>query len=534
MRRPLFLNRPGSALLLLILFSAPAFTQPARFEVADVHVSPQTLDYHKRDMGGPYLTGNQMELRRAAMLNLIALAWGVEDAHVLGGPSWIAFDRFDVRAKTLPGTTRVTMQPMLQALLAERFGLAVHNGALQVPGWALTAGKNLQLKKADGSGDTGCRADGPSNQSPGSPPALIVVTCRNMTMAELANLLPEAGDYIAEGLAVVDRTGLEGAWDFSLRFASSKRVAVSSHNPTLFDAMDQLGLRLEPSTIPVNGIIVDRVNQTPTANSPGLEKAFPPDPVEFEVAVIKPSPPGDRTLNGYTAADNTKVQYLPGGRVNIQGSLQGLIRWTFGINLVRVVGLPSWANDDAWDIAAKPPTPVNDSDAISEMLHSLLASRFKMTYHFEERPISSFTLIADKPKLKKADPATRTGCVEGPAAPARSDARDENPLLSRLLTCRNISMPQFATLLFKGMASGFVGGPVFDATGLEGSWDFTLSFSAPTQLPAPVAGDGSAEPTGAISLPDAMQKQIGIRMEMQKHPVEVLVIDHLERKPTEN
>jgi len=157
-----------------------------------------------------------------------------------------------------------------------------------------------------------------------------------------------------------------------------------------------------------------------------------------------------------------------------------------------------------------------------------------MRYHFEERPISSFTLIADKPKLKKADPATRTGCVEGPAAPVRSDARDENPLLSRLLTCRNIAMSEFATLLFKGMASGYVGGPVFDATGLDGRWDFTLSFSAPAQLPPLDAGNGSAEPTGAISLPDAMQKQIGIRMEMQKHPVDVLVIDHLERNPTEN
>jgi uncharacterized protein (TIGR03435 family) len=177
---------------------------------------------------------------------------------------------------------------------------------------------------------------------------------------------------------------------------------------------------------------------------------------------------------------------------------------------------------------------VNDSDAIGEMLRSLLVARFGMKYHFEDRPISSYMLIADKPKLKKADPASRTGCKEGPASPSRADTRDQNPLLSRLLTCTNTSMSQFATLLFKGMAQGYVSGPVFDGTGLEGSWDFTLSFSAPAQVQAPNGDNANAEPTGAISLPDALQKQIGIRMEMQKHPVEVLVIDHLERQPTEN
>jgi uncharacterized protein (TIGR03435 family) len=91
-------------------------------------------------------------------------------------------------------------------------------------------------------------------------------------------------------------------------------------------------------------------------------------------------------------------------------------------------------------------------------------------------------------------------------------------------------MSQLAYLLFHGMASGYVGSPVYDATGLDGGWDFTLSFSAPPQTPK----DAAAEPDGTITLPDAMEKQIGIKMEMQKHPVEILVIDHLERQPTDN
>jgi uncharacterized protein (TIGR03435 family) len=83
------------------------------------------------------------------------------------------------------------------------------------------------------------------------------------------------------------------------------------------------------------------------------------------------------------------------------------------------------------------------------------------------------------PKMKKADPAERTVCREGPEAPTRNDPRDTNPFVSRLLTCRNTSMSQLAWLLFRGMASGYVESPVFDATGLEDGWDFTLSFGPP-------------------------------------------------------
>lgn len=126
---------------------------------------------------------------------------------------------------------------------------------------------------------------------------------------------------------------------------------------------------------------------------------------------------------------------------------------------------------------------MRDGDILSEMLKWLLVSRFKLAYHLEDRPLMTNTLIAVKPKMKKADPAERTVCREGPEGPTRNDPRDANPLLSRLLTCRNTSMSQLAYLLFRGMASGSVESPVFDATGLEGGWDFTLSFSPPAQTP---------------------------------------------------
>src|SRR5215469_3900325 len=516
---------------LLHLVCASAFTQRASFEIADVHLSPPTLDYHRREMGGPSIAGDQLNIHRATMLNLIALAWNVSEAKVLGGPSWISFERFDIRAKVPPDAKFDTLRPALRALLAERFGLEVHEGSKEAPGWALTAAKTTQLKAAAESNQRGCRSEG---NGPGSD-GVIVLNCRGLSMSELAAEIPGGTDYIDEAYTVEDRTGLTGDWAFTLRFAPSKSAALSTHKPTLFDALDQIGLKLEPAAVTVKGIVVDRVNRQPAANPATVTGAFPAGDAAFEAVVIKPSAPGDRTLQGYTAADNTRVRYLPGGRVNIQGSLQGLVRWTFGINMVRVLGMPAWATEDSWDIEAKPPHPTNDSDAISEMLRSLLSERFGMKFHFEERPISSYTLVADKPKLKAADPAGRTGCREGTMSPSRLDARDKNPLLSRLITCRNITMAEFATLLFKGMASGYVGGPVFDATGLDGRWDFALNFSpAPPAQPAAGSGDSAGDPSGIVTLPDAIRRQLGIRMAMQKQQVEVLVIEHVERKPTEN
>ena len=111
-----------------------------------------------------------------------------------------------------------------------------------------------------------------------------------------------------------------------------------------------------------------------------------------------------------------------------------------------------------------------------------------------------------------------------------------------------MTMAQFAAKL-KDIAPGYIHSPVLDGTGLEGAYDFTLSFSpagAGRAIPgggdrAGVAGPASpgdspnaSEPTGAVSLLEAIEKQLGLKLEEQKRPVAVLVIDKAERTPTEN
>jgi uncharacterized protein (TIGR03435 family) len=172
------------------------------------------------------------------------------------------------------------------------------------------------------------------------------------------------------------------------------------------------------------------------------------------------------------------------------------------------------------------------------MLRALLVDRFKMKVHMEDRPVSVWTLTAVKPKLTKADPSNRTGCHEGPGADGK-DPRIATPVLARLSTCQNMTMAQLAEN-FQNIAGGYIQTSVVDATGIEGAYDFTLSFSpngaAVQGLAAgqPAGGAAASDPSGAISLFEAVNKQLGLKLEKQKRPIPVLVIDHIEEKPADN
>jgi uncharacterized protein (TIGR03435 family) len=168
-----------------------------------------------------------------------------------------------------------------------------------------------------------------------------------------------------------------------------------------------------------------------------------------------------------------------------------------------------------------------------------------MKSHIEDRTIDAFTLVAANPHMKKADPINRTGCKEGPG-PDGKDPRLANPILGRLLYCQNMTMAQLADQL-PSLAGGYIFTPVLDSTGLKDAYDFTLSFSTAGQLrgpapPSPTAEASAnpsnpstaADPNGSLSLTDAMAKQLGVKLVKEKRPSPVLVIAHIEEKPTDN
>src|SRR5581483_475015 len=158
------------------------------------------------------------------------------------------------------------------------------------------------------------------------------------------------------------------------------------------------------------------------------------------------------------------------------------------------------------------------------MIQSLIKERFKMVVHEEQRPLNAYNLVAAKPKLQKADPAKRTKWQEGPASDDKPN-KNANPNLGRMVTCQNVSMAQLAEML-PGIAPGYLRTDVVDATGLEGGYDFTFSFSPIgllNQVRPGAPTDEASEPTGAVSLFDAMQKQLGLKLELQKRPTRVVV-----------
>lgn len=139
------MTRPFAYIGFAALLSGAAWAQSsgpaAKFDAADVHTSPGTR------VRGPFLTGGRFELRTATMVDLIRTAYGVDADKVYGGPSWLEMDRFDIFAKLPPGSTAETRKLMLQALLADRFKLAVHNDTKPMPAYALTAENTRSLRK---------------------------------------------------------------------------------------------------------------------------------------------------------------------------------------------------------------------------------------------------------------------------------------------------------------------------------------------------------------------------------------------------
>jgi uncharacterized protein (TIGR03435 family) len=535
-----------------------------KFEAADIHGAAKSTSLF---FPQPQTQGGRYRLKNATMVDLVRTAYGFGADKVVGGPNWLELDRFDVTAKVPEGATTESLKAMLQTLLADRFKLVVHKDTRPVPVYVLAAGKKPQLKEADGTGETGCKAqsstapagegrinmmmgnaDGTSTRFVLGPGMTVQYACRNMTMAAFVEGLRNMMGANVGPNPVLDQTGLTGKWNFDLSWSISLLGGLANDTAkrvSLPEAIDkQLGLKLEEQPIPTPVLVVDSVKRTPTGNPPETAELLPPIPLptEFEVASVKAFETG-------TAPRRMGFQMQPGGRFTSEGMPLGfVISRAFNTNNNNeIVGLPGWVNSERYDIIAKTPASgahltIADNEALAPMLKALLVDRFKLTYHTEERPVTTYNLVAVKPKMKKADPESRIFCKNG-EAPAGS------PRNSRALICQNVTMALFAERL-RGLTSD-LSWPITDATELEGGWDFTLVYSPMGQMmfatgagggrgSAADSGEGGAalptasEPTDTLTIFTALEKQLGLKLASQKRPMPVIVIDHIEQKPTEN
>ena len=184
---------------------------------------------------------------------LIHMAYGIDEKQIGGKEKWMDSEYFDVVAKPAGNIplTREQLKPVLQELLKDRFGLVTHSETETVKGYALVRARNgpkLEPGKTDKL--PGFRV----YVGPGKLEGL------NWSMPYLASMLQNAA-----GGPVVDRTGLSGAYDIKLYFASD--FEQESSQPSLFTALKEtLGLELRPGKVPVQVLVIDHANRIPTEN----------------------------------------------------------------------------------------------------------------------------------------------------------------------------------------------------------------------------------------------------------------------------
>jgi uncharacterized protein (TIGR03435 family) len=531
MKRLILGTGVAAFLSISVMGQAPA-SRPA-FEVASIQASTRP----QPGMRGGELRGTRYELRNATMVDLIRTAYNVQPEKISGGPSWLEWNRFDIAALAPEKTPPDRLREMLKTLLAERFKLVVREDTVTTTAMALRVKGTHKLKESSGAGG-GCNGQGAPE-----PNGVVAITATcTMTMAQFAEQLPRAQSaYFPNGQQLIDETGLSGAWEFQIKFTPRPMLGqAGSDGVTLQAALERVGLLLEPKDIKVPAIVVETATARFVPNAPDLDKRLPPAPApRFEVAVLKPSPPD---------ATQIRAQLRPTGQADVSAAplnrIMGLA-WSLPDNFLAqfLVG-PKWLETTRVDITARAfadTNPANnaqaDEDLARLMLRSLLIEKFQIKWHMEERPVSGFTIVADGPKMAKSDPAKRTRCFEG--APPGSPAAAKPPQFPRLVTCENVSMEQFGQLIPQ-IAGGYTRIAAIDKTGLPGGYDFTLNFSPIEQVlgarpEAGAANTGAAlDPTGALSLQDAVKRQLGIRLEDAKLMAPVLVIDSISEKPLDN
>jgi uncharacterized protein (TIGR03435 family) len=261
----------------------------------------------------------------------------------------------------------------------------------------------------------------------------------------------------------------------------------------------------------------------------------PPAPaarLQFEVASIRPSPFFDRIMS---------VRPLP-GRLTANATLQVLMQHAYGVQPFQLVGGPGWLTSDPYDIEAKADVSAN-RDQIFRMLQSLLEDRFQLKAHREIKDLPVFALVANRGGFKL--PAPRDGAgVDSPADAAvewvgagrMAFPGELQPAKGRCgsaivaLGARGAQMRggQVTMSELVRMLSMMLGRSVLDKTGFAAPFDLQLDFAPDDTTPAvppPPPGSGIS----GVSVAQALQQQLGLRLESTRGPVEVIVVDRVER-----
>jgi uncharacterized protein (TIGR03435 family) len=236
----------------------------------------------------------------------------------------------------------------------------------------------------------------------------------------------------------------------------------------------------------------------PPASVPGATLAF-------EVATVKPA-----NSNGTVA-----IRRLPGGRwIASNASLRLLITWAYDITDERLVGAPGWVDSASFDIAAQSPNENPTRDQLHQMVQTLLADRLNLRAHWDHKDLSLYKLEVDAggPKVHVQAPGT---------------AISQDPFNMTVLG--RLSGTHVTAAMLAKVLSNQLGRFVEDDTGFDSVFDFTLVWRPEGASPEDMPADDDR-----ASIFTAMREQLGFKLVPSRGPVEVIVVDHIDRHPAAN
>ena len=518
------------------------------FEVATIRVNRSGDRRASHDI---VPASGRLTITNVTVRDLIQEAYGVPLAsQLVNVPEWASRTRVDVVARAASPAPARMLQRMLQPFLAEHFKLVVRRETRDMEVFAMVAANPGQLGPQLRRNDAACddlvgtaggfaRApEGASNEKgtcgilPGGAGRIVA---RGLDMAGLAAFIGTA-----PGRMVIDRAGLTGRFDVDLTYTPSAFSAealaqrpgaapppgVDPSGPSLLTALrEQLGLRLDAVRAPVEVLVIERAEPL-SVDAPAAGPAAQAPP--FDVTSVKRNTSGETRI---------RFETPPGRMTAVNVPIRFLIRQAYRLPEVRIIGGPSWLDTDRFDVLATTTTSAASSETIRQMLRALLAERFGLVVHTEAREMPIYALVVDKddgrlgPNLRRS--ATECGGRGGTMVGGRVQC---GILVSQGPGSGSLRGGGATIAEFVRLFGDFLNRPVVDNTGLSGTFDFELQFTAERSA-LPGAGVPGGLTTAADdeipSLFTALQEQLGLKLNAQRGTTDVLVIDRVSQ-PSES
>jgi uncharacterized protein (TIGR03435 family) len=232
-------------------------------------------------------------------------------------------------------------------------------------------------------------------------------------------------------------------------------------------------------------------------------------PLVFEVASVKPDV---RSKAGGLAGWREIITPDPGRLIMLNVRMSTCIRWAYDVKDYQVSG-PNWIENERYDIAAKAAGAVPESD-LRRMLQTLLAERFKLEFHRVKKDLAVYVL-----QVAKNGPKFHESEGEGELA--------VEPTGKAAVSIRRAEVAQLVEMLEQVLRM-----PILDETGLKGHYDIAVDMSS--YIPENLQRGVGPPPDIAGIVMSALPEQLGLKLEARKAPLDMLIVDRLERAPTEN